>query len=112
VPAASLRHPLDPDVEPSTKATAVLVLGITALLLMLCVGGAVPAVMALTLARTARAELRDAQGFLGGEGALRAGVMMAWIALATSLVVLVVLLIVVLLTYGANPGPHYGENVD
>ncbi len=43
---------------------------------------------------------------------LRAGVTMSWIALAVSLAVLVIGLIVVLLTYGANPGPEYGDNVD
>jgi len=112
VPADQLRHPLDPDVRTSTKATGILTLGITAILLMFCIGGAVPAVLALALARGARAELEEAEGFLAGDGALRAGVFLSWIALAVSVIVLVVFLIVVLLTYGANPAPEFGDNVD
>lgn len=112
VPADRLRHPLDPDVETSTKATGVLVLGIAAATMMFCVGGAVPAALGLWLARYARAEIEEAQGFLTGDKQLRAGVVLSWIALAVSLVVLVVGLIVVLLTYGADPGPEFGDNVD
>jgi hypothetical protein len=112
VPPERLRHPLDPDVRTSTKATGVLALGITAVLLMFCVGGAVPAALALTLAKDARAEIEDAQGFLGGDGALRYGVLLSWIALGVSVLVAVVGVIVVLLTYGANPSPEFGDNVD
>jgi hypothetical protein len=111
-PAQNLRHPLDPDVRPSTKATAVLVLGISAVLLMFCVGGAVPAVVALNLARSARDELDEAKGFLSGDRQLGLGVTMSWIALAISVAVLVIGLIVVLLTYGADPSPNFGDNVD
>ena len=112
VPPERLRHPLDPDVRTSSKAIGVLVLGIIAVLLMFCVGGAVPAALALTLARDARAELEEAQGFLTGDSALRYGVLMSWIAITVSVIVLVVGLIVVLLTYGANPAPQFGDNVD
>jgi hypothetical protein len=112
VPVEELRHPLDPDIRTSTKATGVLALGITGLLLMFCVGGAVPASLALALARSARAELDESEGFLTGDRALRAGVLMSWIALAGSIIVLVVFLIVVLLTYGAEPPPEFGDNVD
>jgi len=111
-PPAGLRHPLDPDVRPSSKATGVLVLGVTAVALMFCVGGAFPAVLALNLARSARDELEESQGFLTGERQLRAGVTMSWIALAISVAVLVIGAIVVLLTYGANPAPEFGDNVD
>jgi hypothetical protein len=112
VPPQELRHPLDPDVRTSTKATGVLALGITAICLMFCVGGAVPAALALALARSARAELEESEGFLSGDRSLRTGVLLSWIALAVSIVVLVVFLIVVLLTYGADPAPEFGENVD
>lgn len=111
-PAERLRHPLDPDVRISSKANGILTLGITAVLLMFCVGGAVPAAVALMMARSARAEMEEAEGFLGGDRALRAGVLMSWIALAVSVAVLVVFLIVVLLTYGTNPTPEFDENVD
>jgi len=111
VPAAALRHPLDPDVRTSTKAVAVLVLGLVALLLMFCGGGVVPAAVALRLARSARAEIQASAGFLGGGGALRAGVISSWIALAVSVVVLVAVL-VGLLTTAVGAGPEYGEDVD
>ncbi len=111
-PGEELRHPLDPDVRTSTKANSVLALGVTAVLLMFCVGGAVPAAVALTMARYTRAELEHAEGFLSGDRALRTGVLMSWIALAVSVIVLVVFLIVVLLTYGADPAPEFGDNVD
>jgi hypothetical protein len=107
-----LRHPQDPEVRTSSKAVAVLVLGIAGLLLMFCVGGVAPAVLALAMARGARAELRDAQGFLGGAGMLRAGVVMSWIALGVSLVVLAGFVIAVLLYYGANPQPEFDSGVD
>jgi hypothetical protein len=112
MPAQNLRHPLDPDVRPSTKATAVLVLGVTAVLLMFCVGGAVPAILALNLAKSARDELEESKGFLTGDRQLSLGVTMSWIALAISVAVLVIGLIVVLLTYGADPSPEFGDNVD
>lgn len=112
MPAENLRHPMDPDERPSSKATAVMVLGIGSLLLMFCVGGAVPAMLGLALARRARAEMEDARGFLTGEGTLRSGVLMCWIALTVSVVVLVIALIIWLLNYGANPDPQFPDNVD
>src|SRR2546430_17163860 len=71
IPAAltGARHPLDPDPVRSTKAAAVLALGIVAALTGFFLGGLVPATLALLLARQARAEQVAAAGFLtGGRG--------------------------------------------
>lgn len=111
IPAAALRHPLDPDVRTSTKAVAVLVLGLGALLLMFCGGGLVPAAVALGLARPARTEIQAAAGFLGGARALRVGVVSSWIGLAVSVVVVVAVVVGVLFSM-VGAGPRYGENVD
>src|SRR5256886_17541261 len=74
IPAAltGARHPLDPDPVRSTKAAAVLALGIVAALTGYFLGGLVPATLALLLARQARAEQVAAAGFLtGGPGPAR-----------------------------------------
>src|SRR2546423_14217846 len=75
IPAAltGARHPLDPDPVRSTKAAAVLALGIVAALTGFFLGGLVPATLALLLARQARAEQVAAAGFLTGGPALRVG---------------------------------------
>jgi (hydroxyamino)benzene mutase len=84
------RHPLDPDPVPSSKAGAVLALGVIAALTGIFVGGLVPATVALLLAREVRADLRDAGGFLTGGRRVRTGVALAWtgvVLAATSLVI-------------------------
>src|SRR5256885_13204629 len=76
IPAAltGARHPLDPDPVRSTKAAAVLALGIVAALTGFFLGGLVPATLALLLARQAHREQLAAAGFLTGGRALRIGV--------------------------------------
>ncbi|MCW2506077.1 MAG: hypothetical protein JWO79_4361 [Actinomycetia bacterium] len=107
-----LRHPLDPDVRPSTKASAVLFLGVVAVSMMLCVGGVVPAILALALARSARAELRASQGFLTGEKMVRAGIVLSWIAIAVSSVLVISAVVYLLIRFGADSGPSFGTNVN
>lgn len=106
------RHPLDPQEHASTKAIAVLVLGITAVALMFCIGGVAPAIVALGLARSTRAELHASSGFLTGEKMVRAGVTLSWIAIGVGTAIAVVALVSFLLQFGTNIGPDYGENVD
>jgi hypothetical protein len=113
--ATARRHPLDPDPVRSTKAVAVLTLGVIALPLALVVAGAVPAALALLLARDTEAEMRASAGFLTGGRLLLLGVRLARIALL--LVVAVVLLWIVLELFrsggsGGGPAPSYGPNVD
>jgi hypothetical protein len=91
---ATRRHPLDPDPVPSSKAGAVLALGVIAALTGIFVGGLVPATVALLMAREVRDDLRGAGGFLTGGRRVRTGVALAWIGVvlaATSLVIATVL---------------------
>jgi hypothetical protein len=110
--ADELRHPLDPDVRTSTGAAAVLLLGVSAVLMMFCMGGVVPGVLGLALARRARVELLAARGFLGGDGMLRMGVAMCRVAVVVSLLIVFVTLVVLLIRFGTGQPPTFGGNVD
>ena len=101
---AGLRHPLDPDPVRSTKAGAVLALGIMAAVTGFFVGGLVPATLALLLARPARAEMLAARGFLTGSRALRTGVVLAWVGIGLAATGLVVASIIGLLHLAGTPG--------
>ncbi len=101
----AVRHPADPDPVVSTKATAVYVLGLVALVTGPFVGGIVPAVFALVLARQARADLRDSEGFLRGGDRLRRGEIFALIALGLATVTLVVGATAAMISI-ANGGAH------
>jgi len=108
-----IRHPLDPDPVPSTKAAAVLGLGIVAVVTGPLIGGAIPAVVALLLARETAADLRAAGGFLLGWQRLRIGVRLAWIGLLLALAALVVASIVGLLALaGASGGRDFAPTVN
>lgn len=87
--AVPIRHPLDPDPVRSSKANAVLTLGVTAVLTGFFVGGLVPATIALLLARQARAEMRHAGGFLTGVRRLRTGEALAWAGIVLAITALV-----------------------
>ncbi len=84
------RHPLDPDPVRSTKAAAVLALGVAAVVTGPLVGGLVPALLALVLARQVRAELVAGQGYLVGGRYVRTGVTLAWAGIWLAVGVLVV----------------------
>jgi len=105
------RHPADPDETPSTKAWAVLALGVVGVLLMFCGGGLAPGLAGLVLARPARAEITAAAGFLTGGRALRAGEILSWIAVSVSAIVIVAVVIGLLIGSVGN-GPQYDENVN
>jgi (hydroxyamino)benzene mutase len=101
-----LRHPLDPEPARSTKANAVLVLGIVALATGPFVGGIVPAVVALVLARQARADLLASRGYLTGADRLRRGERLALIGLALGVVTLVVAAVAAVLAIAGDAGSH------
>jgi hypothetical protein len=90
-PGEPTRHPDDPDPVRSTKAGAVLALGLFAAVTGLFIGGVVPAVVALVLARQARRDLRAAQGYLTGSRAVRAGEQLAWLGIVLAIAVLTAL---------------------
>jgi hydroxylaminobenzene mutase len=107
------RHPLDPDPVPSTKATAVFVLGVVAVITGPLVGGLVPAVIALLLARQARAELVAGGGYLTGADRLRQGEVLAVVGLALAAVSLVVAALAAVLTAAGGPIPYdFPDTVD
>lgn len=107
------RHPLDPDPVPCTKATAVLVLGALAVVTGPLVGGLVPAVLALALARQARADLVAGQGYLTGAERLRNGELLALAGLALATLTLVVAAVAAIVTLASGPIPYdFPDTVD
>jgi hypothetical protein len=71
-----------PGVQNSGRATTVMVLGIASLvLLFLCGLGFIPAIVALCLAPDAKRKIASSGGRIGGEGMVKAGVIMSWIAI-------------------------------
>ncbi len=112
-PTVPMRHPLDPDPVRSSKAVAVLILGVVALLTGPMVGGVIPATLALLLARSTRAEMAEAAGFLTGVRYVRWGETLAWIGIVLAATALVVASIVGLMHVAATPpGPHLDPNTN
>src|ERR1041385_4611305 len=101
----ALRHPLDPDPTVSTKASAVLALGVVAAITGPFVGGIIPATVALLLAKAARADMIEARGYLTGVPRLRLGVRLAWLGIILAVAAVVVASIVGLLK-SANAPVH------
>jgi hypothetical protein len=99
------RHPQDPDPIRSTKAAAVLALGVAALVTGPVIGGIVPATIGLALAREARADLIAGRGYLTGSRQLRAGRMLALIGLGLAVAALVTATVLVLINF-TNGAPH------
>ncbi len=83
------RHPLDPDPTRSTKATAVLLLGVFAVVTAPLIGGVVPALVALVLAGQARADMAAGRGYLTGARRVQAGRVLAWLAIVVAAAALV-----------------------
>ncbi|HEX6076465.1 MAG TPA: hypothetical protein VFZ32_14520 [Micromonosporaceae bacterium] len=98
-----VRHPQDPDPVRATKARGVLALGIVALCTAVTVGGIIPALLALAMARRCRAEMREARGFLTGGRLLLVGERLAWIAIVVVATVLVILAISGVLRLAPTP---------
>lgn len=85
-----LRHPADPDPTRSSKASAVYVLGVVAVLTGPFVGGVIPATIALLLAREVRADLHRAEGYLVGTRRYEKGVTLAWTGIVLAVAAIVV----------------------
>ena len=109
---SNFRHPLDPDPVRSTKAVGVLVLGITAAVTGLFLGGLVPATLALLLGRQARREMLAGHGFLTGGRALRIGMRLAWVGVGLAATALVVVAIYELLKLSGTGGTDYAPTVN
>lgn len=106
-------RPPDPEPRRSSKATAVLVLGILGVCLMLCGGGAVPGALALAMSGPARAEIEGSEGFLTGSGMIRTGRVLSWVAVVVGAMVLVGIAVLALLDLADRGStPTYGDTVD
>jgi hypothetical protein len=109
----ALRHPLDPEPIRCTKAGAVLALGVVAALTGFFIGGVIPATIALVLARSARADMIEAKGYLTGVRMLRAGTRLAWLGIVLALTALVIASVIGLLhVAAARGGAHFAPGVD
>lgn len=87
----------------SSKAVAVLVLGIASLLLLFMCGlGLVTSIIALVMAPGAKREIRESQGRLTGLGMVQAGVITSWVTIG--LVALFIVVWTVLMTAGSEMG--------
>ena len=102
--ARPVRHPLDPDVTRSTKAILVLALGIVAAVTGGLIGGVIPATIALIIARSTRADIVAARGYLTGGRTMRVGVGLAWLGIVLAITAIVVAAIFGLLHLAAVAG--------
>lgn len=105
------RHPADPDPTRSTKANAVLVLGVVAVLTGPLIGGVIPALIALLLAREVRADLGTAEGFLLGTRRYERGVALAWTGIVLAIAATVVAVVHGLYLWAATGGIDFESNV-
>ncbi|MEU5874507.1 hypothetical protein AB0A73_23465 [Glycomyces sp. NPDC047369] len=105
-----VRHPDDPEPVESTKVVAARMLAGVGAALSVFVGGAVPAVIALMLARQAEADIRASEGFLLGASRLPGIRRTAWAALgiAGAVVVAALLVWVVAMARSAGSDPYGG----
>jgi (hydroxyamino)benzene mutase len=102
---AVARHPLDPDPVRSTKAAAVLALGVAAVVTGPVVGGILPATLGLVLARQARSDLIAGEGYLTGARHLRLGLTLAWIGIGLAMTALVIASVIGIISL-ASPSNH------
>jgi hydroxylaminobenzene mutase len=107
-----VRHPLDPDPVRSSKASAILGLGVLAVVTGPVVGGVIPATMALLMARETRRELVAAQGFLLGARRMRNGIRLAWAGIVLAIAALIMVSIMGLLHYARSRGTDFAPTVN
>jgi hypothetical protein len=103
------RHPMDPDPVRSTKAAAVLALGVAAVVTGPMVGGVVPATLGVVLARQARQDIIAGRGYLTGARQLRVGLTLAWIGIALAVTALVVASVIGLISLANGGGQDFPD---
>ena len=108
-PHAAVRHPLDPEPVRSTKAAAVLALGIAAVVTGPLVGGIVPGAVGLMLARQASNDILASRGYLTGARHLHTGRIFAWVGIALAVTALVVASVVGILSLAAGAGQDFPD---
>ena len=107
-----MRHPADPEPVRDTKAVAAYVLGWVALVTGLLVGGVVPAVIALALARQARTDIETSDGWRTGATLVVRGERLAWGAVALAALTVGVAVIIGVLMRSANPAHDFPPGVN
>lgn len=111
--STQLRHPADPQPVLASKARMVQALGWLAVLTGPLLGGAVPATVALLLARQFRRQAHRAKGFLTGLGLVRRGEQLAWAGLVLAAVAVAGMLVIGLFQLaGRPPGGDYPPSFD
>src|SRR5690348_8858684 len=98
-----MRHPADPEPVRDTKALTAYVLGWIALVTGPLVGGVVPAVIALALARQARTDIDSSSGWRTGATLVVRGERLAWAGLGLAALAISVAVIIGVLMRSANP---------
>ncbi|GAA2292457.1 hypothetical protein GCM10009853_055400 [Glycomyces scopariae] len=106
-----VRHPDDPEPVESTKVVAARMLAGVGAALSVFVGGVIPAVIALMLARQAEADIRASEGFLLGASRLPAIRRTAWtaIGIAGAVAVAALLLWVLAMARASGQAPYGGD---
>ncbi|WP_133884397.1 hypothetical protein [Glycomyces sp. NRRL B-16210] len=107
-----VRHPDDPEPVESTKLVAARLLAGVAVALSPFIGGAIPALIALMLARQAEADIRASEGFLLGASQLASVRRLSRIALLITAAVILAALLVWVIGLARHAGaPTYGGDV-
>lgn len=107
-----MRHPDDPEPIRDSKALTAYILGWLAVATGLLVGGIVPAVVALALARQARGEIAEAQGWRTGDRLAVRGQQLAWVALALAALAICAAVTIGVLARSANPAHDFPPGVN
>ncbi|MEV6966350.1 hypothetical protein AB0M47_14660 [Hamadaea sp. NPDC051192] len=107
-----MRHPDDPEPIRDSKALTAYILGWIAVATGLLVGGVVPAVVALALARQARGEIADGQGWRTGDRLAVRGQLLAWIALGLAVLAVCAAVTIGVLMRSANPNHDFPPGVN
>jgi (hydroxyamino)benzene mutase len=110
--AGEVRHPLDPDPARSSKASAILGLGVLAVVTGPVIGGVIPAALALLMARETRRDLVAADGFLLGTRRMRNGIRLAWAGIVLAIASLIAVTIMGLLHYARSRGTDFAPTVN
>ncbi len=90
-----------------------LALGIVGAVTGFLIGGAIPATIALVLARSARADMIEAKGYLTGVRMIRVGTRLAWLGIVLALAAIVVASVIGILHLGeAGNGTHFAPGTN
>jgi len=107
-----MRHPDDPEPIRDSKAVTAYVLGWIALVSGPLIGGIVPAMLALCLARQARVEIAEADGWRTGGRLVTHSRLLAWTALGLAALAICVALTIGVLVRAANPAHDFPPAVE